>query len=191
MSKTPIIAPPLSVAQWFNADAPITLEALRGRVVVIHAFQMLCPGCVADSLPQAMRIHHSFSDLEVAVLGLHTVFEHHEAMAPRALKAFLHEYRITFPVGVDLPAADSPIPTTMQAYRLKGTPSLIVIDREGGIRLNHFGRIDDLQLGVLLGTLISEPAHEQPTVVVASDDDTTLHSEMHDSCNEYECVINQ
>jgi hypothetical protein len=82
---------------------------------LIHAFQRLCPGCVDQGLPQAMKVHQLFSASEVMVLGLHTVFEHHEAMTPNTLKALLHEYRITFPLGVDLPAANNPISTTMQA----------------------------------------------------------------------------
>ena len=157
MLPTSAIAPPLHVAQWFNTDTPIALDALRGRVVVLHAFQMLCPGCVAQGLPQAMKVHKLVPSTEVVVLGLHTVFEHHDAMGPNALKAFLHEYRIDFPVGVDRPAIDQPIPTTMQAYKLRGTPSLVVIDRSGMVRLNHFGPLEDMQLGLLLGALLSEP----------------------------------
>ena len=156
MLQTLTLAPPLHVTEWFNTDTPITLDALRGRVVVVHAFQMLCPGCVAQGLPQAMKVHKLFPSGEVVVLGLHTVFEHHDVMGPNALNVFLREYRITFPVGVDLPAPDHPVPTTMQAYGLRGTPSLVVIDRSGRVRLNHFGHMDDLQLGALLGTLLSE-----------------------------------
>ena len=40
-------APELSVAEWVNTDKPLTLAGLRGRPVLLHAFQMLCPGCVA------------------------------------------------------------------------------------------------------------------------------------------------
>ena len=32
----------LQVSQWFNSEA-LTTEKLNGRVVVVHAFQMLCP----------------------------------------------------------------------------------------------------------------------------------------------------
>lgn len=88
------------MSQWFNTDRPISLDDLAGEVVVIEAFQMLCPGCVSHGLPQAQRIASTFAG-EVTVLGLHTVFEHHEAMRPVSLEAFLHEYRIGFPVGVD------------------------------------------------------------------------------------------
>src|SRR3546814_6971685 len=52
-------APELDVVRWFNS-APLTLAGLRGRVVVIGAFQMLCPGCVSESLPQLRRIHELF-----------------------------------------------------------------------------------------------------------------------------------
>lgn len=82
----------------------MTLVAVRGKVVVIEAFQMLCPGCVAHGLPQARKVRHVFPEEHVAVLGLHTVFEHHAAMTPVALQTFLHEYRIGFPLGVDTPA---------------------------------------------------------------------------------------
>ena len=97
-------APELQVARWFNTGAPITLAGLRGKVVLVHAFQMLCPGCVTHAIPQAIRLHALAEPDDLAVLGLHTVFEHHAAMTPVALEAFLHEYRISFPVGVDQPA---------------------------------------------------------------------------------------
>ncbi|NQZ73343.1 MAG: TlpA family protein disulfide reductase, partial [Dinoroseobacter sp.] len=40
------LPPDLQVRQWFNTDKPITLSELRGKVVAIEAFQMLCPGCI-------------------------------------------------------------------------------------------------------------------------------------------------
>lgn len=48
----------------------------------------------------------------------------------------------------------------MQVYGLRGTPSLVIIDRQGFIRLDHFGSFDDLQIGVLLGRLVSESANQ-------------------------------
>jgi len=125
-------------------------------VVVIEAIQMLCPGCVSHGLPQAQRIADAFAG-EVAVLGLHTVFEHHDAMAPVSLEAFLHEYRIGFPVGVDAHDQPGGTPITMARYQLRGTPSLILIDRAGRIRLNAFGHVDDLTVGATLARLIDEP----------------------------------
>ena len=152
-------APPWTTREWFNTGgAVLQLADLRGRVVVLHAFQMLCPACVRHGLPQAQRIAAAFAPQGVAVIGLHTVFEHHAAMTPVSLQAFLHEYRIGFPVGVDAPSADArdPIPATMQAYGMQGTPSLVLIDRQGHLRRHSFGAEDDLSLGAAIAQLVLE-----------------------------------
>ncbi|MDF3068928.1 MAG: hypothetical protein K0R38_4529 [Polyangiaceae bacterium] len=96
-----MIAPPWLVSEWLNTPSPLTLQGLRGRVVLLHAFQMLCPACVAHGIPQAQRVAETFAGAALAVVGLHTVFEHHDAMKVESLRAFLHEYRVRFPVGVD------------------------------------------------------------------------------------------
>lgn len=148
-------APPLEISEWINTPGPLRLSAMRGRVVMLHAFQMLCPGCVSHGLPQASKVREMFAEDDVAVIGLHTVFEHHDVMGANALKAFIHEYRLRFPIGIDKPGSGH-VPLTMQAYALQGTPSLVLIDRLGRVRLNHFGRIEDLALGALLGQLRAE-----------------------------------
>lgn len=150
------LAPPWTTSQWFNSDG-LELGDLAGRVVVVHAFQMLCPGCVSHGLPQAARVHQAFPADDVCVVGLHTVFEHHEAMTPLALQAFLHEYRVPFPIGVD-ERGDGPIPTTMAAYEMRGTPTLVLIDRAGRRRTQVFGRPEDLELGAAIQTLVDESA---------------------------------
>lgn len=157
------MAPPLQVSRWFNTPSPVTLKALRGHVVAIEAFQMLCPGCVSHGLPQAQRIADTFRS-DVAVLGLHTVFEHHDAMTPVSLEAFLYEYRIGFPVGVDAHDRPGDMPVTMSRYQLRGTPSLLLIDRAGRLRLHAFGHVSDLAVGATLARLIDEapPAGTSP-----------------------------
>ena len=106
--------PEWDIAQWFNTAQPLRLADLRGQVVLVHAFQMLCPGCVMHAIPQARKAHELCGEQGVAMIGLHTVFEHHDAMHPHALAAFIHEYGLRFPVGVDAPSADGqPVPRTM------------------------------------------------------------------------------
>jgi peroxiredoxin len=151
-------APEIRAQAWLNTPAPITLAGLRGRVVVLHAFQMLCPGCVAHGTPQAQRIEHTFAGTGLQVLGIHTVFEHHAVMGRPALEVFIHEYRLKFPIAIDLPGERNPIPQTMQAYELNGTPSLVLIDRAGRVRLSHFGQVDDMQVGAHIATLLAEAA---------------------------------
>lgn len=156
MTRSMDIAPELRVSQWFNTSEPLTLAALRGRVVVLHAFQMLCPGCVRSGIPQAQMIDRLFSSNDVAVIGIHTVFEHHAAMTPVSLAAFIKEYRITFPVAVDEASQDRAMPMTMAAYGMKGTPTLVLIDRAGRIRRHAFGAEDDLRIGAEIGLLLAD-----------------------------------
>ncbi|MCL6285982.1 redoxin domain-containing protein [Ruegeria sp. 2012CJ41-6] len=147
-------APELDVREWFNTDTPLTLDNLKGRVVVIEAFQMLCPGCVLHGIPLAQSIQRTFSEEKVAVIGLHTVFEHHTAMTPVSLQAFLYEYRITFPVGVDKQGA-GPLPNTMSRFGMRGTPSLVLLDQAGQIVAHHLGQVSELQLGSEIGGLLT------------------------------------
>ena len=150
------LAPALEIVRWFNTDGPLDLAAMRGSVVAIHAFQMLCPGCVHHGIPQIKRIHEQLSDSGVKVIGLHSVFEHHAVMTPEALAVFIHENRLTFPIGVDMPGNGTPIPRTMEKYGLSGTPSLILIDRKGRQRFHRFGAVDDLIAGAAIGQLLAE-----------------------------------
>nr|WP_306266086.1 redoxin domain-containing protein [Pararhizobium sp. IMCC3301] len=152
--------PELSVSQWFNTEKDIDLDSLRGQVVLIEAFQMLCPGCVLHGLPLAQKVQQTFASDAVTVLGLHTVFEHHEAMTPVSLAAFLYEYRITFPVGVDA-VGTGPIPKTMEAFHLRGTPSMLLIDKAGTLRAHHFGEVNELRLGAEIATLLNENSTEE------------------------------
>jgi hypothetical protein len=156
------------VSQWFNTTQPIQPANLRGRVVLIHAFQMLCPGCVSHSIPQAVRAYEALPASDVAIIGLHTVFENHDAMQPQALSAFIREHRLNFPIGVDEPSAGSPIPRTMAQLKLQGTPSVVLLDREGRLRLNHFGLLSDLRLGTMIGRLLAESRAQLPSVPVIS-----------------------
>lgn len=150
------LAPPIFASEWLNTPESLTLEGLRGRVVAIECFQMLCPGCVSHGLPQALRIAQTFRPQDVAVIGLHSVFEHHAAMTPVSLRAFLHEYRIRFPVAIDMPGTSGPVPQTMAGYALEGTPTLLLIDREGRLRARHFGSVPDIALGAEIMELVLE-----------------------------------
>jgi peroxiredoxin len=149
-------APPISAVQWFNTSDALTLADLRGRVIVIEAFQMLCEGCVTHSLPQAQRVFETFSQDDVAVIGLHCVFENASAQTAAELEQFLREHRLLFPVAVDEPGGKLSLPKTMERYQMQGTPTTVLIDRQGHRRAQHFGPVDDLRLGAEIGTLMSE-----------------------------------
>lgn len=164
MPPMPILqpaTPEIDANGWLNTPQPLSLAGLRGKVVLLHAFQMLCPGCVLHGTPQAQNIHRLFAERGLCVVGLHSVFENHAVMGRAALEVFVHEFRLTFPIAIDRAGATGQlIPRTMQALGLRGTPSVVLLDRAGRVRLHHFGQIDDLELGAQIGSLLAEP--EQP-----------------------------
>jgi len=182
------IAPSLQVARWLNTDTPLTLASLRGRVVVLEAFQMLCPACVTHSLPQAGKIRRLFAAKDVAVIGLHTVFEHHDVMGPAALEAFVGEYRLSFPIGIDAPSGES-IPATMREYQMQGTPTTVLVDRQGRLRMSHFGVLDDIALGAAIGQLLAEDMPSRPAM--QSTDDASVAREACTSCDEIGCRLGE
>lgn len=156
MSETPAF----HAAEWLNTDHPLSLADFRGRVLAVEVFQMLCPGCVLHGLPQAQRIAAGFDSVDVAVFGLHAVFEHHAANSREGLVAFLHEWRIRFPVAIDAQGKGL-LPSTMEAWGLQGTPSLVLFDRQGRMRARHFGQVADLALGAEIMALISEVGNNE------------------------------
>ena len=179
------LAPELEMSAWINTPKALTLAGLKGKVVVVHAFQMLCPGCVSHGLPQATAIHEMFADDQVQVIGLHTVFEHHGVMTVEALQAFVSEYRLAFPIAVDLPSTLGTIPSTMKKYSMQGTPTLIIIDQQGCIRLHHFGSLHDMQVGKIIGSLLAEG-----DVALLTDEASTPSVMLDDtSCDDTSCRI--
>ena len=182
MIATPAIAPAWRTSAWLNTPGPLTLERLRGRVVLLHAFQMLCPACVSYGIPRAQRVAAAFAGAPLVVVGLHTVFEHHDGMKVESLRAFLHEYRVRFPVAVDAPdSGGEPIPQTMRAYGMRGTPTTVLIDAQGRLRRQVFGADDDLLLGAGLQTLLLEAE--------SSCDERTPAATPDSGCDETGCAL--
>jgi peroxiredoxin len=177
----PETPPELSVSRWVNSREPLTLERLRGRVVVLLAFQMLCPGCVEHAIPQAKRLRARFNPAEVAIIGLHSVFEHHRVMTPEALEVFVSEFKLPFPVAID-EADGNAMPRTMAAYQMQGTPTLLIFDRAGRLRRHYFGQPDDIMLAAeIMALAIEERASPRDAAAVIERKlAATLNGEPHD-----------
>ncbi len=77
---------------------------------------------------------------------------HHRAEAgptfgcPTLRRAFavIDEYRLAFAIAVDRPSPDGDIPLTMRAHGFRGTPSLVLINRQGSVQAHEFGQVDEL-----------------------------------------------
>ena len=171
---TPETPPEIMTSRWFGADRPLSLASLKGKVVVVSFFQMLCPACISHSLPLTKKLFQRFHRDEVAVIALHSVFEHHEVMGPDALNIFVKEYAWPFPVGIDTP--EDPVhpfagtPKTMAAYGLRGTPSILLFDRQGRLRRHYFGHADEIVLGAEIMALALEPMGAPDDLSIANED---------------------
>lgn len=144
------------VDEWLNTSKNFSFDVFDSKIKVIHVFQMLCPGCVYRGIPQTDLLYKKLNSEKVSVLALHSVFENHEAMLPHALKVFISEWKLPFPVGIDHRKEGEWMPETMKAYQLQGTPSLIVIDHLGEVRVRHFGHFEQEKVEKLIGDLVSE-----------------------------------
>lgn len=147
--------PDLSIAAWFNADRALTLASLKGKVVVMAAFQQHCAGSLKHGLPQAARIAAGFSDDEVVVIGLNTPFEQAGTQGKAALDAFVAEQELSFPVALDTTRGEG-LPETMEAFEIQGTPTVLLFDRQGRLRRHYLGQVDDLRLGAEIMALTIE-----------------------------------
>ncbi len=146
----------LIVEKWLNSSPDFKVELADGKIKFIHVFQMLCPGCVYYGIPQTIEVFEKYNSGKFSVLGLHSVFENHEVMNEAALKVFIKEWRLNMPIGIDKKIPDDWMPATMRSYALQGTPSILIIDGKGELRMNYFGHLENEQLFKFLDSLIKE-----------------------------------
>lgn len=136
-------APQWDIAEWLNSDG-LSLDQLRGKVVVVDFFQMWCPGCKSFSMPLMEHWEKEVFSGEVegdqlVFVSIHTVFEGHAYQTPKRLRGFIKEKGITHPVGIDRHDEGKRVPETMERYRTMGTPEMAIIDKRGNIRFQRFG----------------------------------------------------
>ncbi len=159
--------PALSASRWFNTDGPKRGVDTKGKVALVAVFQMHCPACIKHGLPQAQRIAAGFNDDQVAVIGLHSVFEDHDKQTPEKLEPFIAERGFSFAIAVDDPSGVDNLPKTFAAYELQGTPTVLLFDRQGRLRRHYLGAVDDVRLSAEIMALTMEPADAPREVSLA------------------------
>ena len=134
--------------RWLNTGGQqVTLEDLRGKVVVLDFWTFCCINClhVADEL---RPLEAEFEDVLVTV-GVHSPKFEHEA-DPDALDAAVERYEIAHPV------LDDPELATWQAYSARAWPTLVVVDPEGYIVAHLSGEGHVAGLYSLVRELVAE-----------------------------------
>jgi len=156
-------APEWTISDWINGD-PGTVQSHKGRVLVLHFFQMWCPGCNEFTIPVMHRWQDLWGDREdFMIVSIHSVFEGHEHQTPERLRKFLRRNNIWHPVGIDAYAGGSEtVPTTMLTYQTLGTPQVVVIDKEGLLVFNHFGEFHIPTIEFLIERLLKVESEITP-----------------------------
>lgn len=115
---------------WFNSD-PLTIEGLKGKVVLIDFWTYSCINCIR-TLPYIQSWHERYKDDGLVIIGVHTPefeFEKDKNNVAKAIK----DFGLTYPIVQDNNFA------TWRAYENHYWPAKYFIDKNGKIRDMHFG----------------------------------------------------
>jgi DNA-binding beta-propeller fold protein YncE len=124
-SQGPIAAPSLDGATgWLNVAAPVTIEQLRGKVVILDFWTYGCINCM-HVLRDLKTLEQRFPD-ELVVIGVHSPKFTNEKNSEN-LKRVLIRYEIEHPVAND---ANHEI---WRRYGAKAWPTRIIIDPAGNL----------------------------------------------------------
>ncbi len=115
---------------WINSD-PVTLEQLRGRVVLIDFWAYSCINC-QRSIPHVVAWDEAYRDAGLTVLGIHSP-EYAFEKEQRNVEAGARDFGIEYPVALDNSLA------TWTTYRNRYWPAHYLIDAQGTVRHIRFG----------------------------------------------------
>lgn len=123
MTNERIHAPDLTGARdWFNVPGPLSMRALRGKVVLLDFWTYGCINCM-HILPDLRRLEEKYRD-ELVVVGIHSAKFANERKSEN-IRRILVRYDIDHPVAND---ADFAI---WRSYGARAWPTQVLIDPEG------------------------------------------------------------
>lgn len=124
------MAPELKTSEWLNSE-PLTLEGLRGKVVLLDFWAWDCPEC-AKTLPGLKELHAEYADQGLVIIGVHTPRGEFEKNV-EDVRRTVGEKQIAYPVTIDHEYL------TWLDYLNNVWPTHFVLDQEGVIQLSHSG----------------------------------------------------
>lgn len=124
-------APELKNDTWLNADEPIRLTSLRGKVVLLEFWTFGCINCQRTT-PWIKQWHEQYTGDDFAVVTIHYPEFSFERDIDNVANA-LAENGITYPVAIDNERL------TWEAYGQRYWPTTYLIDKDGHIRYVHIG----------------------------------------------------
>jgi cytochrome c biogenesis protein CcdA/thiol-disulfide isomerase/thioredoxin len=139
------------LGRWFNSS-PLTLRALRGRVVLVDFWTYTCINCLR-TLPHLIAWDRAYRKDGLTIVGVHTPefgFEHDAGNVAAAIR----REGIAYPVAQDNEMA------TWDAYENLYWPAEYLIDAAGHVRHVHFGEGDYDETEAAIRALLREAGAE-------------------------------
>jgi thiol-disulfide isomerase/thioredoxin len=129
-------APAWANTSWLNTPEgrPVTLQSLRGRVVLLNFWTFTCWNCTG-TIPSLVDYDRKYRDQGLTIIGIHRpefppyAGEHDRGNVAKALE----QYHIAYPNAQDNDHA------TWDLYDIQYWPSYALIDRRGNIRFEGAG----------------------------------------------------
>jgi len=154
-------APELSgLSNWINSK-PLTIQELRGKVVLVDFWTYSCINCLR-TLPHVKAWYRTYAKDGLVVLGVHTpefAFEH----VPSNVRGAVNRLGVTYPVALDNDYK------TWNAFHNQYWPAKYLIDRRGHLRFVHFGEGEYDTTEARIRTLLGENAGMLPVANKLSD----------------------
>lgn len=132
--KAGVSAPDLDGAtRWLNSQ-PLSMPALRGKVVLVEFWTRECINCL-HVLPHTKALYDRYAGDGLVVVGVHTP-EYDEERDATSLQQAIRTLGIRYPVAMD---NDYRI---WNAYGNRYWPAIYLIDRDGHVVYRHVGEGD-------------------------------------------------
>lgn len=120
----------VGITNWLNSP-PLSLKNLRGKVVMIDFWTYSCINCLR-TLPYIKKWHEDYKDKGFVVIGVHTPEFEFEKNPMNVAEAAAR-------LGVNYPIAEDNDYKTWLSYSNRYWPAHYLIDKEGNLRMVHFG----------------------------------------------------
>ncbi|MHB8513279.1 MAG: redoxin domain-containing protein [Actinomycetota bacterium] len=147
-----VAAPQLKgLSRWFNSE-PLTMNDLRGHVVLVDFWTYSCINCIRE-LPVLRTLYQTYHKDGLQILGIHTPEFGFEKVPTNVQRAIV-ERGVTWPVALD----DNM--QTWNAFDNHFWPHIYVIDKSGHIRFDRIGEGDAPEVEHAIRELLSIPKNE-------------------------------
>ena len=140
------------ITDWFNSR-PLSLEQLRGKVVLVDFWTYSCINCLR-TLPHLKAWWRDYHRAGLEIVGVHTPEFGFEAV-PHNVGAATKQLGVRWPVALD------PKYATWKAYGNQYWPAEYLIDKRGHIRNEHFGEGEYDRTERLIRRLLGEAGPAQ------------------------------